>query len=59
MFTDITSSYEKFKLINDRKLKKIESKGQTSSTTITQLRKIDSNIDNYKKKRLDLIKTTA
>lgn len=49
---ELTSSWEQFKLINDRKLKEIESKGPE------QLCKINSNIDNCKE-RLDFIETAA
>lgn len=49
---ELASSWEQFKLINDRKLKEIESKGPE------QLCKINSNIDNCKE-RLDFIETSA
>ncbi|RDD35697.1 putative phage phi-C31 gp36 major capsid-like protein [Wolbachia endosymbiont of Cylisticus convexus] len=52
---ELASSWEQFKLINDRKLKEIESKGPA---TIEQLCKINSNIDNCKE-RLDFIETAA
>nr|WP_264702251.1 hypothetical protein [Wolbachia endosymbiont (group A) of Volucella inflata] len=34
---ELASSWEQFKLINDRKLKEIESKGRADSATIEQL----------------------
>lgn len=55
---ELASSWEQFKLINDHRLKEIESKGQADSATIEQLCKIDGDIDNCKK-RLDLIETAA
>ncbi|MDG7055306.1 MAG: phage major capsid protein [Wolbachia endosymbiont of Menacanthus eurysternus] len=55
---ELASSWEQFKLINDRRLKEIESKGQADSATIEQLCKINGDIDNCKK-RLDLIETAA
>lgn len=48
----LASSWEQFKLMNDQKLKEIESKGPE------QLSKINSDIDNCKE-RLDFIETTA
>ncbi len=52
------SSWEQFKLINDRKLKEIESKGHADSATIEQLCKVNNAIDSCKE-RLDLIETAA
>lgn len=55
---ELASSWEQFKLINDRRLKEIESKGQADSATIEQLCKINGDIDSCKK-HLDLIETAA
>ncbi|WP_225536413.1 hypothetical protein [Wolbachia endosymbiont of Mansonella ozzardi] len=55
---ELASSWEQFKLKNDRRLKEIESKGQADSATVEQLCKIDGDINNCKR-RLDLIKTAA
>ncbi|WP_353281750.1 phage major capsid protein [Wolbachia endosymbiont (group A) of Aleiodes leptofemur] len=55
---ELASSWEQFKLINDRKLKEIESKGRADSATIEQLCKVNNAIDSCKE-RLDLIETAA
>ncbi len=41
---ELASSWEQFKLINDRKLKEIESKGRADSATIEQLCKINNRL---------------
>lgn len=51
----LASSWEQFKLMNDQKLKEIESKGPA---TTEQLCKINSDINNCKE-RLDFIETAA
>ncbi|WP_246210194.1 hypothetical protein [Wolbachia endosymbiont of Atemnus politus] len=51
---ELVSSWEQFKIINDRRLKEIESKGRADSATVEQLCKINSNNDNCKE-RLDFI----
>ncbi|NSM56805.1 phage major capsid protein [Wolbachia endosymbiont of Atemnus politus] len=55
---ELVSSWEQFKIINDCRLKEIESKGRADSATVEQLCKINSNIDNCKE-RLDLIETAV
>ncbi|QOD38867.1 phage major capsid protein [Candidatus Wolbachia massiliensis] len=55
---ELASSWEQFKLINDRRLKEIENKGHADSATVEQLCKINNNIDNCKE-RLDLIETAV
>ncbi len=55
---ELASSWEQFKLINDRKLKEIESKGRADSAAIEQLCKVNNAIDSCKE-RLDLIETAA
>ncbi|MGL9718087.1 MAG: phage major capsid protein [Wolbachia sp.] len=55
---ELASSWEQFKIINDRRLKEIENKGRADSATVEQLCKINSNVDNCKE-RLDLIETTV
>ncbi|APR97934.1 phage major capsid protein [Wolbachia endosymbiont of Folsomia candida] len=55
---ELSSSWEQFKLINDRKLKEIESKGRPDSGTIEQLCRVNNAIDSCKE-RLDLIETAV
>ncbi|MDN5247798.1 MAG: phage major capsid protein [Wolbachia endosymbiont of Tyrophagus putrescentiae] len=55
---ELASSWEQFKLINDRRLKEIENKGRADHATTEQLYKINSTIDNCKE-RLDLIETAT
>lgn len=55
---ELAASWEQFKLINDRKLKEIESRGRADSATIEQLSKVNSAVDSCKE-RLDLIETAA
>jgi HK97 family phage major capsid protein len=55
---ELSSSWEQFKLINDRKLKEIESKGRADSATIEQLCRVNNAIDGCKE-RLDLIETAV
>nr|WP_038249561.1 hypothetical protein [Wolbachia endosymbiont of Glossina morsitans morsitans] len=44
---ELASSWEQFKLINDRKLKEIESKGRADSATIEQLCKVNNAIPGF------------
>ncbi|WCR53102.1 MAG: hypothetical protein PG981_000124 [Wolbachia endosymbiont of Ctenocephalides orientis wCori] len=55
---ELAASWEQFKLINDRKLKEIESRGRADSATIEQLSKVNNAVDS-RKERLDLIETAA
>ncbi|XGA08847.1 MAG: phage major capsid protein [Wolbachia endosymbiont of Xenopsylla cheopis] len=47
---DLASSWEQFKLINERRLKEIENKGHAESATTEQLNKISGAIDDYKER---------
>lgn len=53
---DLASSWEQFKLINERRLKEIESKGYAESATTEQLNKISGAIDDYKE-RIETLET--
>ncbi|MDM8334955.1 hypothetical protein [Wolbachia pipientis] len=53
---ELVSSWEQFKIINDRRLKEIESKGRANSAKIEHLYKVNSDIDNCKD-HLDLSET--
>ncbi|WP_168464866.1 phage major capsid protein [Wolbachia endosymbiont of Ctenocephalides felis wCfeT] len=55
---ELASSWEQFKLINNRRLEEIESKGHADSSTVEQLHKVNDAIDSCKE-RLDLIETAA
>ncbi|WP_341808448.1 phage major capsid protein [Wolbachia endosymbiont (group E) of Neria commutata] len=55
---ELSLSWEQFKLINDRRLKEVESKGRADSATIEQLCRVNNAIDGCKE-RLDLIETAV
>ncbi|WP_339046073.1 phage major capsid protein [Candidatus Mesenet endosymbiont of Agriotes lineatus] len=53
---DLASSWEQFKLVNERRLKEIEGKGYAESATTEQLNKISNAIDDCKE-RVETLET--